>query len=378
LCFEGEKVNKVLPFTEQRKLIGTPKEWSFLYAYNLRTVRDVFVYCNLKKKISSKQLYLDLAANKVHPPKDYWIRRGKKRQERLRLEYIHAAEYLGLIKQTKSEVTSDFSFQKKEKELIVEQNETREFNGSEGASPPFSEQERKAFRSIISRFQRARDYLYWFLDFSKFEDSMSFSIEEFTSISEPIFVLSGNNSGLKGSDLILRCIDRELWSIPSNKPNDYIRLASYVFPSWFKDLGLIDEVIVFPELSKVILPEITSAISPLIGKRGRWCIYFYPIRMSSNEFKKVDLANYLRNKFLKTRSFISVPVPEVVYSIANDFRCPVNVIHQRLALLFKEDFTHFYLDRASLNTLDRSRFRAYEKSFIRVDGFYRSHLKISK
>jgi hypothetical protein len=60
------------------------------------------------------------------------------------------------------------------------------------------------------------------------------------------------------------------------------------------------------------------------------------------------------------------------------FYCPVSAIKQAIEKIYKEDFSHFYLDRTSLQVMKRGSrsYNAYRESYIKVDGIYRSSLKI--
>lgn len=349
---------EILPVTKNEDITRTSQFWSYLYAYNLKTIRDIFVYCANMKEIDQKQLYDDLENNKIPPPKTVWVKKGIKRKERLRLEYIHASKYLGLIKDDENrKLKPNFDTLKNEKEIIVKENKNRIFS-PDTKSKPLSEKEKTSLLKIILNYERARDFLRWFLDFSKFPNSMSFNIEDFKKKAQPIFVLGAIKKDSKGSEIIKREIDKKTWKIPSNRPEDYIRLVSYVFPKWFHELGVIDKIIIFPEFS---------------DDKNLWHMY-YPIKMSEKQFLSKDIEVILKINFLKDKNSTTVWIPELLYTFVKMFYCPVSSIKKALEILYKRDFSHFYLDRASI--LATNKVKRYRDSYIKVDGFYRSHLKL--
>ena len=50
------KEMSVLPFTKKLK----NPYWSYLYAYNIRTIRDIFIYCDYTGQIEEKAVYKDI------------------------------------------------------------------------------------------------------------------------------------------------------------------------------------------------------------------------------------------------------------------------------------------------------------------------------
>lgn len=347
---------EILPITNKENI--KKQEWSYLYVFNIRTLRDVFVYCALRGRIDEKKLYKDMEAYKIPPPKDHWVNIRRKREERLRLEYIHAAEYLGFIKRENGKVYPNYDEFKKEKTIIKNENRNRLFNKGEPSSQ-LTLKEKKALLEIVFNYERARDFLRWFLDFSKFPNSLSFSIEDFKEEAEPIFILSKLEKGKKGSLIIKRDMDGELWKIPG----DYIRLATYVFPNWFMELGIIDRVRVFPSYSE---------------DNKMWDMY-YPIKMSEKKFLKKNLGKILQNLFLikREQKIVTIRIPFLLYKLAKKFNCPIRSIKKGIEKIYKEDFKHFYLERTSLQLMKKQSMKDKD-SYIKVDGFYRSSLKIIK
>jgi len=351
----GKKEIEVLPFTKDLK----NPHWSYLYAYNLKTIRDIFIYGDFKGQIEEKTLYKDIKELKIPPPKDEWINPKRKRPERLILEYIHATEYLGLIKRENNTILPNFDEFENEKRIIIEEGKGRIFNPSQ-VSPPFTEREKEAHLNIVLNYERARDFLWWFLDFTKFTDSSSFNMEEFRKEAEPIFILGKIEKGKKGGSILKRAIDNKTWRIPDEKPDDYTRLVSFLSPNWFRELGVIDKVYVFPAFNE---------------DKKLWHMY-YPTKISEEEFLKKDISKILQDIFLKdiSRKMVSIWIPHLLYILARKFYCPVSAIKKAIEKVYKEDFSHFYLDRTSLQVM-KQRGR-YKESYIKVDGFYRSSLKI--
>lgn len=344
----------ILPVTEKEWL--KKKEWSYLYAYNIRTIRDIFIYCVSKGEIEEKKLYKDMEENKIPPPKNRWINIKRKREERLRLEYIHAAEYLGFIKRENGKVQPDFSEFKKEKNIIIIENKHRVFD-RKNLSPSLTTNEKSALLNIILIYERARDFLRWFLDFSKFPNSSSFKIEEFKKNAKPIFILGKIEKGKKGSQILKREIDGKIWLIPE----DYLRLASYVFPYWFLKLGIIDRVVVFPEFSE---------------DKKLWHMY-YPIKMNKDRFSNLNMSDILIKTFLKNnQKEQTIWIPYLIYVLARKYRASVDDIKTWIKNIHKKDPAYFYMDRIPSHLM-RSKSR-YEQSYIEIDGFYRSHLKLTR
>ena len=345
---------ETLPFTKELK----NEKWSFLYTYNLRTLRDIFVYCDRRNKIKRTDLYEDLKNNVIHPPKDRWVNWKNKNNDRLRLEYIHAAEYLGLTKREHNFILPDFSEFEEEKRSVISENENREFTAhSTIRSPPFSEKEKHALLKIILNFERARDFLRWFMDFSEFKDIYSFDEKIFLLKAKPILILGKIPAGKKARNILKREIDGKIWKIPVKDPYDYTRLVSFVLPSWFKDLGLIDEVIVFPEFS---------------GDGKLWHMY-YPITMGEKSFLELDLLEFveaLSNEKKGNRLW----TPYLIYSIARKFSCPVNAIKAGFEKIYKQNRDYVYFERAPAHLMKSF----YMDSYIEIGGFYRSYLDIER
>ena len=67
---------------------------------------------------------------------------------------------------------------KEKKRIIIKENSNRIFDKGV-ISPELTSKEKEALLKIILEYERARDFLRWFLDFDKFPDSLSFNIFEF-------------------------------------------------------------------------------------------------------------------------------------------------------------------------------------------------------
>ena len=342
----------ILPVTEKECL--KKKEWSYLYAYNIRTIRDIFIYCVSKGEIEEKKLYKDMEENKIPPPKDHWINTRRKREERLRLEYIHAAEYLGFIKREKGKIQPNFDEFRKEKKVIIDDNKQRIFD-QKNPSPQLTANEKNALLKILLNYERGRDFLRWFLDFSKFPDSLSFTIKDFKKEAKPIFILGKIEKDKKGSEILKRSIDNEILKIPK----EYIRLASGVFPNWFSELGIIDKVIVFPEFSE---------------DKKLWHMY-YPIKMDNNRFFKLNIPDILMKTFFKkNQKEQTIWIPYLIYILARKYYVSIDLIKTCLINIHKTDPAYFYMERIPSHLM-KSRLR-YKQSYIEINGFYRSHLKL--
>jgi len=336
-------------------VIKTKRKWSYIYAYNLRTLRDIFVYCTRHKKINEKQLYHDMARNIIPPPKTQWINKNIKRKERLRLEYIHAAEYLNLIKRERGKIEPNFESFIIEKETILEANKRRIFKPSLG-SPSLVQSEKWALANIILSYERAQDYLSWFLPVRKRGESLRFNLDIFKKNGKPIYLLGKVSAKKKGSDILKKGVDRRLYKIPS----EYIRLVNYVFPSWFRELEVIDKVVVFPDFSE---------------DKQLWHM-FYPIKIKDEDFLNKNIPRLLETTFLKKEDKKNIWIPYLIYILALKFGCSVRAIKIALKKVYKEDYEHFYLERTSLSLMKRH--SQYEDSYIKVDGFFRSSIILTR
>lgn len=149
-----------------------------------------------------------------------------------------------------------------------------------------------------------------------------------------------------------REVDDKIWKIP----DDYTRLASFVFPNWFRELDVIDKVMVFPEFSE---------------DKNLWHMY-YPIKMSEKDFLNLDIAEILRSLFLKGSSGGNIWVPYLIYTLAQKYYCPVKAIKMAVEDIYKKDPEHFYLERASLHAMKYA--TKYNESYMKVIPFHQVYI----
>ena len=350
--------SKILPFTE--RLTNTSNKWSFIFAYNLKTIRDIFVYCSLNE-LTEEKLYEVLKNNIILPPKEKWINESVKRKERLRLEYIHATKYLNLLTKIGDRLLLDRKEFEREKNIIVNENKFRKFEDEE-VSPNFTEKEINALRAVIFNYERATDFLKWFyLNKQKFDEPFTF--DKFLENSKPLYILGKTSSTKKGREIVKIEGITEPFLIPNKAPYDYTRFVSYVAPNWFIDLKVIDKVIVFPEFS---------------NDKSLWHMY-YPIKMNDKDFLKLDFKKFLNDTFLKDLRESTIWLPYLIYITVKKHYCSVNAVRLALEKLFMKNFSHYYLDRASFSgIMNKAQYDSYMSSYLKIDGFYRSHLKIFK
>ena len=67
-------------------------KWYILNAHNIRTIRDIFVYSYYNKNILEEDLYSHMEMNIIPPPKGRWVNHAVKKNRRIRLDYVNAAE----------------------------------------------------------------------------------------------------------------------------------------------------------------------------------------------------------------------------------------------------------------------------------------------
>jgi hypothetical protein len=347
-----------LPFTDLKD-----RKWSFLYAYNIRIIRDLFVYCALKKKITQEELYKAMDTNNIPPPKERWATPNRKKVDRLKLEYVHAAMYLGLLNEMHGYFKPDFSQNLSEKETILDENKGRTFEPAI-SSPPLTEKEKKALLTIVLNYKRARDFLRWFLDFRRYPSILSFNESDFRKDAKPLYILSKIETDKKARQFLRRESDCKVWKIPNENPNDYTRLVSFVLPNWFEELGLIGRVIVFPEFS---------------FDGNIWHMY-YPIKsdfvLTTEMLKKEIFGLFEPYEEKKT-----IWLPFLLYVLAKKLNCAVKTIKSMLLKLNEQDFSSFILERSSLQVMryaGKIHFPLYEASFMKIDDFYIGYLIASR
>lgn len=328
-----------LPFKRESN-----KKWSFFYAYNLRTVRDIFLYVAWNRP-SEQGLYDAMENYEIKAPRDKWANENTKDKNRLKLEYLHGTKYLGLIKLTENGLfeidLSDFS---KEKEEILACNQHRDIK-AEKETPKLSNQEIKAFIPIILNYTRAKEYLWWFLDFNKFPTVESFTINDFKANGKSIYLQKGKDQ--KGSEIIYRLIDGRFWKTPFEehlinnevkRTNDYTRLVSYVFPSWYEELGLIDRIPILKEFGFI---------------EGNWELH-YPLSRKTIELEIFE--NFLIKKFNnRQRSINVIWIPLIIYETVLQFQISIDEIKRLLISLYEERSPKFIMERSSLQVMRYSR-----------------------
>jgi hypothetical protein len=259
---------------------------------------------------------------------------------------------LGLLKEEGELLSPDFSDLETEKMIILGENKQRSFRPFE-KSPPLTEKEIEAMLRVVLKYERGRDYLRWFLDFSKFPEIRSFDVSAFRKYAEPIFILGKIERGKKASHVLKREVDGRIWRIPNNNPYDYTRLASFTFPSWFKELGVIDKATVFPDFS---------------DDKNFWHMY-YPIKLTEKEFEKHDISRFLESLFAREKTK-RIWTPYLLFIAARTFCIPMWLIKKRIEKTCKDNVGTFYLERAPLHLIQSK----YRDSYIEMDGFVRSYL----
>lgn len=329
---------KLLPVTRDA-VLKNPK-WSYLYISNLRVLRNIFVYAFRNNGLTEERLYSDMADGKIAAPKTKWVNEGVLRKERLRLEYVHAALYLNLIKREGGVLRPNLNDFAREKELLIAENQNRDLS----LANPFSTQEQEALFTILMSYERARDFLWWFIDSER--ESAAVTLKEYRSKASPVFFPSQTTSEFRGSEVLRK------GGVDYAIPREYIRLANTFFPGWFTDLGVIDTITVFPESSQD-------------GKTWRMC---YPIREipHNDDFKKNVRA------LLGKEDRVTVSIPTLIYYLANTYGYPLAHIKDKIESLYAEDSEHFYLQRTSLQMM-RNRSK-YKNSYLHINGFYYSSL----
>lgn len=345
--------------------------WELFNSYSLRTIRDVFLYISRFDGISRQDLYTAMAANKIKPPGKKWSGVVKDKKWRIEIEYLQACRYLKLIDETSSGLLCvDRHNFHDEKLAIISANKGRQFE-IEKATPPTFDSEIDPWLSIVRSYLPASEYLWWFMDFNKFKGPNSFSIQEFLAEGEKLYLLTDSNS--KGADKVWRGIDNMFWKVPYNevevdlgntrRENDYTRLISKLFPSWFEDLGVVDTIKILSEFG---------------FHDGNWVMH-YPIR--ARTIKSEDVEAFIQGKFNNRKSGrVKVFIPLLIYHLVIRFGAPVDVIKNKIVELYQSHENRYLLERSSLQVMKyASNIRnhdVYRKLFITHRNFLRNYLTI--
>ena len=361
------KDKQLLPYTKEAE-----KKWSFLYSFNLKTIRDIFVFV-ARESISKKTLYEKMEANIIKPPKNNWNNDKKKKIDRLKLEYLHTCTFLDLIFQNKESnlLTVTFEHFKEEKEIIIKENKNRDFC-SETESSQLNENEKKAMLSIILSYHRAKEYLWWFTNFADKKIS-EINLEYVSNFGKPIYLKK--DSGSKGARLIYRLIDNQEWIIPFEEKekkgkiileNDYSRLVTSVLPNWFSDLNVINRIPIIKEFD---------------FKEGNWEMH-YPI--SSINLTLYEFELFIEKKFVdKRKSYNAVWIPIIIYETVLEYRLSIKIIKELIIKIYEEKKPKYMMERSSFEVLRYSaesqkyKGNIHRELFIIYKDFLRTFLVIN-
>ncbi|WP_435356598.1 hypothetical protein [Emticicia sp. SJ17W-69] len=359
---------KPLPFTKV-----SDKKWTFLYSFNLKTIRDIFIYVN-RQPITKKELYEKMEQNIIKPPKKQWSDDKNKKKDRLKLEYLHASIFLGLISQDNNFLLSvNFDSFSKEKKNLIKENEKRDFS-TEKQSLELNDIEKKEFLSIIFSYSRAKDYLWWFTNFETQEIS-DITVEYIQREGKPFYLMKDNTS--KGARILHRTIDNKDWTIPYEEEkinkkgkltltNDYSRLVTFVLPSWFCELEVINRIPILKEFG---------------FKKGNWEMH-YPISLVEISLEEFEI--FIKTTFGdNSKSYNAIWIPQIIYKTALKYRLPTEVIKKLIIRLFEEKRQEFTLERSSYQVLrysaesQRRSDNFHQELFIIYNDFLRTYLTIN-
>ncbi len=318
------------------------KKWSFFNTYNIRTIRDLFVFIS-QKPSTEEELYDAMERKIVKPPRDRWSIANsseKKDRDRQKLEYLHATRFLGFVKEVDANLKVDLEEFCDEKKEILAINGGRNFS-LEKATPILADQEVKSILPIILNYSRAKEYLWWFLDFTQFNKAEDFNLDDLKTYGQPIYLNKPKDQ--KASEIMYRCIDKKLWKIPYDeyvdkerikRTNDYTRSVTYIFPAWFEDLKVINRIPVLKEFGFM---------------EGNWDLH-YPIKVH-----KVDIDTFeafVLNKFnneLKKTNVIWIPI--IIYESVLKFQLAIEDIKGLLVRLYEERKPRYIMERSSLQVM---------------------------
>jgi hypothetical protein len=361
------KHNQLLPHTKESE-----KKWSFLYSFNLKTIRDIFIFV-ARSPISKKKLYEKMEENIIKPPKSKWSDDKNKKIDRLKLEYLHTCTFLNLVFQDKVNniLTVTFEDFKEEKEILIRENENRDFD-LESESLDLNEVEKKAILPLILSYHRAKEYLWWFTDFENKKIS-EINLEYVSNFGKPIYLKK--DSGSKGARLIYRLIDNQEWLIPFHEKdkgnklileNDYSRLVTSVLPNWFGDLEIINRIPIIKEFD---------------FKDGNWEMH-YPV--SKIDLTVDDFESFIEKKFVdKRRSYNAIWIPVIIYTTILEYRLSVKKIKELIIKIYEGKKPKYMMERSSFEVLrysaesQKNKGNIHQELFIIYKDFLRTFLIVN-
>jgi hypothetical protein len=361
------KDKQLLPYIKEAE-----KKWSFLYSFNLKTIRDIFVFV-AREPISKKNLYLKMEENIIKPPKIKWSDDKNKKVDRLKLEYLHTCTFLDLVSQDKTNnlLTVTFEDFKEEKEILIRENENRNFY-SESESIELNNAEKKAIIPIILSYHRAKEYLWWFTDSANKKIS-EINLEYVSNFGKPFYLKK--DSGSKGAREMFRLIDNQEWLIPFEEKekkgkiileNDYSRLVTSVLPNWFSDLDIINRIPIIKEFE---------------FKTGNWEMH-YPISQVNLTVDEFEL--FIEKKFVdKRKSYNAIWIPMIIYETILEYRLSVKMIKELVIKIYEQKKPKYMMERSSFEVLrysaesQKNKGNIHQELFIIYKEFLRTFLIIN-
>jgi hypothetical protein len=77
---------------------------------------------------------------------------------------------------------------------------------------------------------------------------------------------------------------------------------------------------------------------------------------------------------ISERNLRKIWIPRLLYLLASNYKCPVRAIKIVLENVSNKHIGRFYLERVPIHLVKRK----YKDSYMEVEGFLRSYLKISR
>ena len=326
------------------------KKWSFIYAYKIEIVFEIFLYVFDNAGTTKENIYLAMSEGIISPrnKSDLWEKADAKKKDRNKLEYLHACEYLNFITKSNDQYYPDLTdFKKTKLELI---SYLRFHNTLEAATPNLK---KDTSEMLIQNYPVAKNFFSWFKNFNLNSDH-----------SNGIYFFQQNVS--KGSDYAL--IDNNFYLIPKN----YHRMID-LFKAWFINLGSLETI--FLPLKDVNLNSkiLDINFSKYISTKKEIYIfqYYYLPKESNNPI--FEISNAINNLVIKKRNNV-LSLTELIVYIAQETKIAHAIIKDTIVLLAQKEPSIYYLERLSEYYLDQKSLHHMENVFIKYNGFYRNRL----
>lgn len=345
----------------------TFEKWNLLYADRLDKIRDIFLTVTNNQGILKKDLYTKIRETIYHPrayieknKNTYFQKRTIEEfqkfkekigeyyrwRKRTLVEYIRAAEFLGLIEERKVGKNLRYYIPKisfRQKSIIVKENN---FNNKF-----LTPNEKKGFIHILMENKRFREFLAWFMPDGKHPYSYKDFIKRSKSISFVFDPKISRPKDMKGPNVYISNDKRH------EIEKDKLRIT-WTYREWSKFVGLTDEIKLNPKGKK--------------WKDDNWRCF--PIKKHKDDFNPFKFAQLVQKEFkIKPNEKIRLSIPLLLFRVCSKYYISVSDVKDLVILCNKKFGGRFYLEQLSSVFFDEK----YKSSYIKLGGYYRGGLVIN-